>query len=113
MDKAPEWELARLKALLFGDDALRLAEAERRLRALEARLGEAASAPGEATLPAFASKAEDLEALKKAVDDAAAVGGGLWLSYLLALFYLMVAAGSVTHADLFFEKPINLLVLNV
>ncbi len=72
----------------------------------------AARASGE-KLPDFAKKADDLEALKKAVDDAAAVGGGLWLSYLLALFYLMVAAGSVTHADLFFEKPINLLFFNV
>ena len=41
------------------------------------------------------------EAIKKAVDDAAAVGGGLWLSYLFVLFYLAVAAGAVTHADLF------------
>jgi hypothetical protein len=49
-----------------------------------------------------------LEAIKKAVDDAAAVGGGLWLSYLFVLFYLAVAAGAVTHADLFFENPVKL-----
>ncbi len=65
------------------------------------------------SLPDFAGKADDLEALKKSVDDAASVGGGLWLSYLLALFYLTIAAASVSHADLFFEKPINLLLLNV
>ena len=64
-------------------------------------------------LPEFAKKADDLEAIKKAVDDAAAVGGGLWLSYLFVLFYLAVAAGAVTHADLFFEKPVKLPFLGV
>jgi hypothetical protein len=49
-------------------------------------------------LPDFAKKADDLEAIKQAVDDAASVGGGLWLSYLFVLFYLAVAAGAVTHA---------------
>jgi hypothetical protein len=58
--------------------------------------------------PKVAAKADDLEAIKKAVDDAAAVGGGLWLSYLFVLFYLAVAAGAVTHADLFLEKPVKL-----
>ncbi len=47
-------------------------------------------------LPPIAAKADDLEAIKKAVDDAASVGGGLWLSYLFVLFYLAVAAGAVT-----------------
>ncbi len=64
-------------------------------------------------LPKIAEKADDLEAIKKAVDDAAAVGGGLWLSYLFVLFYLAVAAGAVTHADLFFEKAVKLPFLNV
>ena len=65
--------------------------------------------------PAFrtASKTNDLEALKKAVEDAASVSGGLWLSYLLVLFYLAVAAGAVTHADLFFENPVKLPFLNI
>jgi hypothetical protein len=58
-------------------------------------------------------KADDLEAIKKAVDDAAAVGGGLWLSYLFVLFYLAVAAGAVTHKDLFFENPVKLPFLNI
>ncbi|HKN30869.1 MAG TPA: hypothetical protein VJY34_24550, partial [Roseiarcus sp.] len=64
-------------------------------------------------LPKIAEKADDLEAIKKAVDDAAAVGGGLWLSYLFVLFYLAVAAGAVTHADLFFENPVKLPFLNI
>ena len=55
-------------------------------------------------LPEIAKKADDLEAIKKAVDEAAAVGGGLWLSYLFVLFYLAVAAGAVTHVDPFPEK---------
>jgi len=71
--------------------------------------GEAAPA----ALPKIAEKADDLEAIKKAVDDAAAVGGGLWLSYLFVLFYLAVAAGAVTHADLFFENPVKLPFLNI
>jgi hypothetical protein len=58
--------------------------------------------------PPIAAKADDLEAIKKAVDDAASIGGGLWLSYLFVLFYLAVAAGAVTHADLFLENPVKL-----
>lgn len=64
-------------------------------------------------LPEFAKKADDLEAIKKAVDDAASVSGGLWLSYLFVLFYLGVAAGAVTHADLFFEKAVKLPFLGI
>jgi hypothetical protein len=64
-------------------------------------------------LPPIAAKADDLEAIKKAVEDAASVGGGLWLSYLFVLFYLAVAAGAVTHEDLFFERPVKLPFLNI
>jgi hypothetical protein len=42
------------------------------------------AAPGD--LPPIAAKADDLEAIRKAVDDAASVSGGLWLSYLFVLF---------------------------
>jgi hypothetical protein len=56
---------------------------------------------------------EELEAIRKAVDDAASVGGALWLSYLFVLFYLAVAAGAVTHTDLFFENPVKLPFLNI
>ncbi|MBV9288380.1 MAG: pentapeptide repeat-containing protein [Hyphomicrobiales bacterium] len=64
-------------------------------------------------LPEFAKQADDLETIKKAVDDAASVSGALWLSYLFVLFYLAVAAGAVTHADLFFEKPVKLPFLGI
>ena len=72
-----------------------------------------APSPSPPDLPPIAAKADDLEAIKKGVDDAATVGGGLWLSYLFVLFYLAVAAGAVTHADLFLENPVKLPFLNV
>jgi hypothetical protein len=41
--------------------------------------------PAETPVPAIAAKADDLEEIKKAVEDAASVSGGLWLSYLFVL----------------------------
>ncbi len=66
-------------------------------RAASEQPGSEPAAPAAAAreLPKIAEKADDLEAIKKAVDDAASVGGGLWLSYLFVLFYLAVAAGAV------------------
>ena len=64
-------------------------------------------------LPDFAKKASDLEEIKKAVEDAASVSGALWFSYLFVLFYFAIAAGAVTHADLFFENPVKLPILSV
>ena len=69
--------------------------------------------PPLSTAPALAAKADDLEALRSAVIDAAGVSFGLWVSYLFVLFYLLVAAGGVTHRDLFFENPVRLPFLNV
>jgi uncharacterized protein YjbI with pentapeptide repeats len=75
------------------------------------------SAPEQTTaapdLSPYACKDDDLDAIKKAVDDAASVGGALWFSYLFVLFYLAVAAGAVTHADLFFENSVKLPFLNI
>ena len=83
----------------------------------ERRRGRDFALPRELPLPTdpppIATKADDLEAIKKAVDDAASVGGGLWLSYFFVLFYLAVAAGAVTHADLFLENPVKLPFLNI
>jgi hypothetical protein len=62
---------------------------------------------------AFAAKATDLQALQDAVVDAASVSGGLWLSYLFALFYFAIAASAVTHRDLLLEGPVKLPFLNV
>ena len=69
--------------------------------------------PAVKVLPALAATATDLIALRTAVVDAAGVSAGLWLSYLGVLFYLLVAAGAVTHKDLFFESPVKLPFLGI
>ena len=61
----------------------------------------------------FAAKAKDLQALRDAVVEAATVSGALWLSYIFVFLYLAIAAGAVTHKDLFFENPVKLPFLNV
>jgi len=63
--------------------------------------------------PAIAAKADDLEEIKKSVEDAASVSGGLWLSYLFVLSYIAIAAGAVTHEDLLLIRPVKLPFLNV
>jgi uncharacterized protein YjbI with pentapeptide repeats len=68
---------------------------------------------GKEKMPPIAKKADDLEAIKQAVEGAAVVSGGLWLSYLFLMFYLAIAAGAVTHADLFVENPVKLPFLAV
>ncbi len=65
------------------------------------------------TAPEFASRAENLQNLLDAVDDAANTSFTLWVSYLFALFYLLIAVGSVTHRDLLLESPIKLPFLSV
>jgi hypothetical protein len=81
-----------------------------------------ATAPDPATAPAapdpelsekFAKEAHDLDAVRKSVEDAAAVSAGFWLSYLFVLFYIGIAAGGVTHKDLLLENPVKLPFLNV
>lgn len=56
----------------------------------------------------FAAKAHDLDAARGSVADAASVTTGLWLSYLFVLVYIGIAAGAVTHKDLFLENPVKL-----
>lgn len=63
--------------------------------------------------PDIAKKAHDLEAIKKALEDATSVGAGFWLSYLFLMFYIAIAAGAVTHVDLLLENPVRLPFLNV
>ena len=50
-------------------------------------------------LPPIAAEANDLKAIKKAVEDAASVGAPLWLSYLFLLFYIAIAASGVKPAS--------------
>jgi uncharacterized protein YjbI with pentapeptide repeats len=64
-------------------------------------------------LPPTAADADDLRVIKQAVGDAASVGGAQWFTYLGVLFYLAIAAGAVTHADLFFENRVKLPFLGV
>jgi hypothetical protein len=64
-------------------------------------------------LPVIAAKADDLEEIKKSVEDAASVSGGLWLSYLFVLSYIAIAAGAVTHEVLLLVRPVKLPFLNV
>jgi hypothetical protein len=61
----------------------------------------------------MAKKASDLGEIKKTVEDAAEVSGALWFSYLFTFFYFAVAAGAVTHVDLFLENPVKLPFLGV
>jgi hypothetical protein len=87
--------------------AWRLARAARRAER------QTAPPPPAPCLPAIAAKADDLEEIKKAVEDAASVSGGLWLSYLFVLSYIAIAAGAVTHEDLLLVRPVKLPFLNV
>ena len=66
-----------------------------------------------ARAPSLVTKATDLDALRTSVVDAAGVSTGLWVSYLFAFFYLLVAAGAVTHEDLFYQSPVKLPFLNI
>jgi hypothetical protein len=49
---------------------------------------------------------QDLDAIRKSVEDAATIGAGLWLSYLFLMFYFAVAAGAITHVDLLLENAV-------
>jgi uncharacterized protein YjbI with pentapeptide repeats len=64
-------------------------------------------------LPGTPGKAGDLDTFRKAVEDSAAVSGGLWLSYLFVLFYLGIAASSIKHVDLLVQNPVKLPFLNI
>jgi uncharacterized protein YjbI with pentapeptide repeats len=59
------------------------------------------------------AQSEDLGEARKALESATNVARGLWFTFLSLTAYLAVAAGSVTHRDLFLEKPIKLPILNV
>lgn len=87
--------------------AWRLARAARRAER------QTAPPPSAPDLPAIGAKADDLEEIKKAVEDAASVSGGLWLSYLFVLSYIAIAVGAVTHEDLLLVRPVKLPFLNV
>jgi hypothetical protein len=84
---------------------------EWRLSRARARAEKPAAPPD--PIEQFAKEAHDLDALRKTVEDAAAVSAGFWLSYLFVLFYIAIAAGAVTHRNLLLEDPVKLPFLNV
>ncbi|MGC2222619.1 MAG: hypothetical protein WA624_09745, partial [Methylocella sp.] len=80
---------------------------EWRLSRARAARAEKPAAPADPT-EQFAKETHDLDAVRKSVEDAAAVSAGFWLSYLFVLFYIGIAAGAVTHTDLLLENPVKL-----
>jgi uncharacterized protein YjbI with pentapeptide repeats len=57
-------------------------------------------------------QSESLGEARKALESATNIARGLWITFLSLVAYLAVAVGSVTHRDLFLEKPIKLPLLN-
>ena len=55
----------------------------------------------------------DVEALEKSVNDSATLVSAIWVSFLIFGLYLVIAAGTVTHRQLFLEDPVKLPVLNI
>jgi uncharacterized protein YjbI with pentapeptide repeats len=55
----------------------------------------------------------EITALERSVNDSAVRVSTIWVSYLVFGLYLAVAAGNVTHRQLFLEEPIKLPVLNI
>jgi uncharacterized protein YjbI with pentapeptide repeats len=66
------------------------------------------SAPVETGVDPLWKKVGDLDALKSEVESAATVAGTLWLSYIVIMLNIALAANSVSPADLFLEKPVRL-----
>lgn len=55
----------------------------------------------------------DVEALEKSLNDSATRVSTIWVSYLVFGLYVVIAAGSVTHRQLFLEDPVKLPILNI
>jgi len=55
----------------------------------------------------------DVEALEKSLNDSATRVSTIWVSYLLFGLYLVIAAGNVTHRQIFLADPVKLPVLGV
>ncbi|MGO7924603.1 pentapeptide repeat-containing protein [Rhizobium ruizarguesonis] len=58
-------------------------------------------------------QADDLGAVRSALDDAAGMARGLWISFVSLSTYLAITIGSVTHRNLLLEDPLRLPLLNV
>ena len=55
----------------------------------------------------------DVEALEKSLNDSATRVSTIWVSFLLFSLYLLVAAATITHRQLFLAEPVKLPVLNI
>ena len=55
----------------------------------------------------------DVEVLETSLNDSATRVSALWISFLIFGLYLVIAAGTVTHRQLFLEDPVKLPDLNI
>ncbi len=55
----------------------------------------------------------DVEALEKSLNDSATRVSTIWISFLTFGLYLVTAAGTITHRQLFLEEPVKLPVLKI
>jgi uncharacterized protein YjbI with pentapeptide repeats len=55
----------------------------------------------------------DVEALEKSLNDSATRVSTIWISFLIFSLYLLTAATTVTHRQLFLADPVKLPVLNI
>ena len=55
----------------------------------------------------------DVKALEGSLNDSATRVSAIWISFLVFGLYLVIAAGTVTHRQLFLEDPVKLPVLNI
>jgi uncharacterized protein YjbI with pentapeptide repeats len=55
----------------------------------------------------------DLNAIERAVNDAAKRVNSIWLSLIALMTYVFIATGKITHKDLFLEIPVKLPILGV
>ncbi len=50
----------------------------------------------------------DVKALEGSLNDSATRVSAIWISFLVFGLYLVIAAGTVTHRQLFLEDPVKL-----
>jgi hypothetical protein len=55
----------------------------------------------------------DVAALEKSLNDSATRVSTIWVSFLIFSLYLLIAAATVTHRQLFLAEPVKLPVLNI
>jgi uncharacterized protein YjbI with pentapeptide repeats len=61
----------------------------------------------------LSDKASSYDSVRESIDEASGFVRGLWVTFVSLGAYLLIAAASVTHAQLFLETPIKLPLLDV